>query len=102
MLGRAPRRYLSGQAREQNGKSGYAVWRRGGDSNPRYQFTQYDGLANRCLQPLSHLSMPGMQSKICQRVAANQGKSSGVGMMIRPGRAFAVVAEAFFSQFSRP
>jgi hypothetical protein len=31
-------------------------WWRGRDSNPRYQLTQYDGLANRCLQPLGHLS----------------------------------------------
>ena len=31
-------------------------WRRGGDSNPRYQFTRYGGLANRCFRPLSHLS----------------------------------------------
>ncbi len=31
--------------------------RRGRDSNPRYAFTTYDGLANRCLQPLGHLSM---------------------------------------------
>ena len=31
-------------------------WRREGDSNPRYGFTPYDDLANRCLQPLSHLS----------------------------------------------
>jgi integrase/recombinase XerC len=30
--------------------------RRGGDSNPRYRFTQYDGLANRYLKPLGHLS----------------------------------------------
>ena len=32
-------------------------WRRGGDSNPRYQFTRYGGLANRCFRPLSHLSV---------------------------------------------
>ena len=32
------------------------AWRRGGDSNPRYQFTRYGGLANRCFRPLSHLS----------------------------------------------
>ncbi len=30
--------------------------RRGRDSNSRYRFTPYDGLANRCLQPLGHLS----------------------------------------------
>ena len=32
------------------------VWRRGGDSNPRYGFWPYNGLANRRLQPLGHLS----------------------------------------------
>src|SRR5215472_14161848 len=31
-------------------------WRRGGDSNPRYGFWPYNGLANRRLQPLGHLS----------------------------------------------
>ena len=31
-------------------------WRRGWDSNPRYALTAYNGLANRRLQPLGHLS----------------------------------------------
>ncbi len=31
-------------------------WRRGGDSNPRYAFKTYTGLANQRLQPLGHLS----------------------------------------------
>ena len=31
-------------------------WRRRGDSNPRYDFTSYNGLANRRFQPLSHPS----------------------------------------------
>jgi hypothetical protein len=31
-------------------------WRRGRDSNPRYGFRPYNGLANRRLQPLGHLS----------------------------------------------
>src|SRR5579863_7213127 len=31
-------------------------WRRERDSNPRYDFTSYNGLANRRLQPLGHLS----------------------------------------------
>ncbi len=30
--------------------------RRGRDSNPRYGFIPYDGLANRWFQPLTHLS----------------------------------------------
>lgn len=32
------------------------VWRRRGDSNPRYGFRPYNGLANRRLQPLGHVS----------------------------------------------
>ena len=43
-----------GQAVDKGGAG--KIWRRGGDSNPRYQFTQYDGLANRSFRPLSHLS----------------------------------------------
>jgi hypothetical protein len=31
--------------------------RRGRDSNPGYPFTEYDGLANRWFQPLTHLSL---------------------------------------------
>ena len=31
-------------------------WRRRRDSNPRYAFKAYDDLANRCLQPLGHVS----------------------------------------------
>src|ERR1700694_2275201 len=31
-------------------------WRRGRDSNPRYSFGPYTGLANQRLQPLGHLS----------------------------------------------
>ncbi len=31
-------------------------WRREGDSNPRYGFWPYAGLANQCFRPLSHLS----------------------------------------------
>ena len=34
-------------------------WRRGRDSNPRYGFRPYNGLANRRLQPLGHLSVRG-------------------------------------------
>jgi hypothetical protein len=32
-------------------------WRREGDSNPRYGFWPYNGLANHRLQPLGHLSI---------------------------------------------
>ncbi len=38
-------------------------WRREGDSNPRYIFTMYNGLANRRLQPLGHPSVPASQSR---------------------------------------
>jgi hypothetical protein len=34
-------------------------WRRERDSNPRYGFKPYAGLANLCLQPLGHLSCTG-------------------------------------------
>jgi hypothetical protein len=34
-------------------------WRRGRDSNPRYGYKPYAGLANLCLQPLGHLSRTG-------------------------------------------
>jgi TolA-binding protein len=33
------------------------IWRREGDSNPRYGFWPYNGLANHRLQPLGHLSV---------------------------------------------
>ena len=33
------------------------IKRRGRDSNPRYGENPYDDLANRCLQPLGHLSV---------------------------------------------
>src|SRR3990170_280914 len=36
--------------------SSQRTWRRRGDSNPRYAFTAYNGLANRRLQPLGHVS----------------------------------------------
>ena len=32
-------------------------WRRRGDSNPRNAFTAFNGLANRRLQPLGHVSV---------------------------------------------
>src|SRR5437870_8837098 len=32
------------------------LWRRGRDSNPRYSFGPYTGLANQRLEPLGHLS----------------------------------------------
>jgi hypothetical protein len=40
-------------------------WRRRWDSNPRYAFTAYNGLANRRLQPLGHPSAaePGIPDR---------------------------------------
>src|SRR5262245_6174086 len=35
------------------------IWRRRRDSNPRYGFRPYNGLANRRLQPLGHVSVDG-------------------------------------------
>ena len=37
----------------------YSDWRRRRDSNPRYAFGAYNGLANRRLQPLGHVSACG-------------------------------------------
>ena len=48
MLSGRPGRPDSGRASE--------VWRRGRDLNPRQSFWPCDGLANRCLRPLGHLS----------------------------------------------
>src|SRR5271156_6138473 len=36
-------------------------WRSRRDSNPRYDFTSYNGLANRRLQPLGHSSVRGVR-----------------------------------------
>lgn len=40
-------------------------WRRRRDSNPRYRIYQYDGLANRWFQPLTHVS--GSQRRAVER-----------------------------------
>ena len=37
-------------------------WRRRRDSNPRYGFRPYNGLANRRLQPLGHVSGKAYQA----------------------------------------
>ncbi len=37
-------------------------WRREGDSNPRYGFWPYNGLANHRLQPLGHLSVSSSEA----------------------------------------
>src|ERR1700674_5388869 len=43
-------------------------WRRGRDSNPRYSFGPYTGLANQRLEPLGHLS---------QNLPCNRARMSG-------------------------
>ena len=47
------------------------IKRRGRDSNPRYRHYPYDGLANRCLKPLGHLSN---FDTTCPRVSREAGR----------------------------
>ena len=47
--------------------------RRGGDSNPRYAYKTYAGLANRCIKPLCHLSNCKYTDRTCD---AGVAKSS--------------------------
>src|SRR5215204_6656990 len=61
-------------------------WRRRRDSNPRYAFRAYNGLANRRLQPLGHVSVPwicltvgGYASKPRRRSFAREMRASGQG-----------------------
>src|SRR5262249_27173939 len=51
-------------SRSLNGSEGVRIgfWRRRRDSNPRYGFRPYNGLANRRLQPLGHLSIKYFQA----------------------------------------
>jgi hypothetical protein len=81
-------------------------WRRGRDSNPRYALRAYNGLANRRLQPLGHLSgaldMPqgfGLGKPAGPRTAAlkppavrGNRPSSGAGR--RPARPWATNSRA--------
>ena len=48
-----PNRYLCIKEKQPETRE----WRRRRDSNPRYALTAYDDLANRCLQPLGHVSV---------------------------------------------
>ena len=48
-------------------------WRRRRDSNPRYAFTAYNGLANRRLQPLGHVSVTQDQ-RVSMRVGKNKSE----------------------------
>src|SRR5437879_7801536 len=51
------------------------AWRRGRDSNPRYSFGPYTGLANQRLQPLGHLSSSGSASAEAAFYVAPPGPS---------------------------
>ena len=64
-------------------KSKVAPWRREGDSNPRYAFRAYNGLANRRLQPLGHLSKPLVSSAIratmcCIYISSSRGNAPSI------------------------
>src|SRR5215831_18147589 len=50
-------------------------WRRGRDSNPRYALRAYNGLANRRLQPLGHVSL---------RAGMPETRSTGKRMYTNP------------------
>src|SRR5262249_51054396 len=51
-------------------------WRRRRDSNPRYAFGAYNGLANRRLQPLGHVSAPetSMESALARQPHARRDR----------------------------
>src|SRR5712691_1648628 len=86
-------------------------WRRGRDLNPRQSFWPCDGLANRCLRPLGHLStelvgralsLPPLLSCLAHgsqgksRKARTPGVAEGVGFEptegTRPSTAFKAAA----------
>ncbi len=64
-----------------------AKWRREGDSNPRYDFKSYTGLANQRLQPLGHLSrLPASNAdpQLSTGPIKGQGhRQSGLGTRIK-------------------
>jgi hypothetical protein len=54
-------------------------WRRGGDSNPRYRFCQYNCLAGSPVRPLQHLSaVSGKSRKSMLIVPDSQSKIQNV------------------------
>jgi hypothetical protein len=59
---------------------GFARWRRRRDSNPRYALTAYNGLANRRLQPLGHVSVWAGQA-LSTAIASNK---AGIGTQLAP------------------
>src|SRR6266581_8348472 len=59
------------------------VWRRGRDLNPRQSFWPCDGLANRCLRPLGHLSPELVGPALRSSVLDIQYLSSGTDLSIK-------------------
>jgi hypothetical protein len=59
-------------------------WRRRRDSNPRYALTAYDDLANRCLQPLGHVSM-GLGGLFAGAAAVLTGQSAQLSTLLQWG-----------------
>src|SRR5437868_4367583 len=57
-------------------------WRRGRDSNPRYSFGPYTGLANQRLEPLGHLSTTVPAAGHPAR-APDRGMRMGEGLLDR-------------------
>src|SRR5262245_42303497 len=61
---------------------GQSAWRRRRDSNPRYGLSPYNGLANRRLQPLGHVSeracLPGFAApcKSSSALCRDDGRST--------------------------
>jgi hypothetical protein len=64
--------------------------RRGRDSNPGYPFTEYDGLANRWFQPLTHLSGAEILSFNLELKYSKKGKTMKdfvqIGFVLAGGR----------------
>jgi hypothetical protein len=56
------------------GRPATKIWRRRRDSNPRYALRAYNGLANRRLQPLGHISV----KPICPRLTAQASGCTGL------------------------
>ena len=53
-------------------------WRRRRDSNPRYGFRPYNGLANRRLQPLGHISGPNKGRHSCPSLVPCSSQSGAL------------------------
>ena len=62
-----------------------ARWRRRRDSNPRYRIYQYDGLANRWFQPLTHVS--GIAAAMAGYSEGLRGRQEAIGWFFAAVRA---------------